>query len=122
MKELLNSNNQNDLQYLFKIYREKTPHLFNILLNQIEKDFINVYHEYEFIYTEKKVEYHGIIDLLVEYNDKIYIIDYKLRNTDDKAYLKQLEGYKNYIMNISNKLVKTYLYSIIDNKIKEITI
>lgn len=38
MKELLNSNNQNDLQYLFKIYREKTPHLFNILLNQIENN------------------------------------------------------------------------------------
>ena len=38
IKELLNSNNQNDLQYLLKIYREKTPHLINILINQIENN------------------------------------------------------------------------------------
>ena len=106
----------------FADFNNPKDEIVKSLLTQIDKNFINIYHEYEFIYTEKKVEYHGIIDLLVEYNDKIYIIDYKLKSTDDIAYIKQLTGYKNYITNITNKIVKTYLYSILDNKIKEITI
>jgi len=90
------------------------------LIKQIDKNFLNIYHEYEFIYTEKEIEYHGIIDLLIEYSDKIYLIDYKLKNIEDKAYLKQLNGYKKYITSITDKKVSTYLYSILDNKIKEV--
>ena len=48
------------------------------------------------------------------------IIDYKLKNTDDLEYVKQLKGYKKYIERISDKDVKTYLYSIIDGELKEI--
>ena len=97
----------------FADFNNPKDEIVKSLLTQIDKNFINIYHEYEFIYTEKKVEYHGIIDLLVEYNDKIYIIDYKLKSTDDIAYIKQLTGYKNYITNITNKIVKTYLYFIL---------
>ena len=85
------------------------------LLNQIDKDYLNIYKEYEFIYEKDNEEYHGIIDLLIEYKNKFIIIDYKLKNIEDENYLKQLNGYKEYIESISNKKVEIYLYSILDN-------
>ncbi len=84
-------------------------------LNQIEKP-LKIYKEHEFI--ENGVV--GIIDLLLEYNDHYKIIDYKLKNISDEEYKKQLKGYKNYIEKITNKKTKTYLYSIIENKLIEI--
>ena len=91
------------------------------LLKQIDNNFINVYHEYEFISEEDGISHHGIIDLIVEYSDKISIIDYKLKNIGDKEYHKQLKEYQKYIESITDKPVKTYLYSVIDNEIKEVS-
>ncbi len=81
------------------------------LLKHIEEGYINIYHEYEFIYEDVI----GIIDLMVEYNDKILIIDYKLKNISDKEYTRQLNGYKKYIESITNKKVEIYLYSLLDD-------
>ena len=85
-------------------------------------DFKNatIYQELEFIFNEEDTEYHGIIDLMLEYEDKIFIIDYKLKNIDDENYIKQLNVYYNYVKCISNKDVHMYLYSILDNVTKEI--
>lgn len=80
----------------------------------------NIYKEYEFIEEMDNNIYHGIIDLMLEYEDHIDIIDYKLKNIEDKLYIDQLNGYKNYIKNKSNKPVYTYLYSILDDKIENI--
>ena len=55
---------------------------------------------------------------MFEYENYIDIIDYKLKNIDDEEYLKQLEGYKNYIYNKTKKEVNIYLYSILDNDLK----
>lgn len=77
---------------------------------------INLYKEYEFIYEDEK-EMHGFIDLLIEYEDKYSIVDYKLKNTTDDAYIKQLNGYKKYIQSITDKPVDIYLYSIIDEEL-----
>ena len=90
------------------------------LLKQIDKSYINIYHEYEFTYNKNNKQYHGIIDLMLEYDNYISIIDFKLQNIDDKEYIEQLNGYKNYIMQISSKNVKIYLYSITNNVLKEI--
>ena len=79
-----------------------------------------IYKEYEFRYTKDNNEYNGIIDLMLEYNDHIDIVDYKLKNVDDEKYIKQLNGYKNYIMMKSKKRVNLYLYSIMDEVIKEL--
>ena len=57
---------------------------------------------------------------MLEYEDKIDIIDYKLNNIKDDNYLKQLNGYKEYIEHISNKKVNIYLYSIIDEEFSQI--
>jgi len=88
--------------------------------NDIFKNFIHIYKEYEFIYTVENDEYHGIIDLLVEYSDHFKIIDYKLKDITDEAYLNQLNGYKKYIESISNKPVEIYLYSIINEDLKKL--
>ena len=90
------------------------------LLDKIDNNFINVYKEYEFIYNKDNVSYKGIIDLMLEYNNYINIIDYKLKNIDDEAYKQQLNGYKEYIESISNKKVNIYLYSIMDGVINKI--
>jgi len=63
----------------------------------ILENVINVYKEYEFVYVKDNIKYHGIIDLLLEYDDEFKIVDYKLKNIDDEAYLNQLNGYKDYI-------------------------
>lgn len=83
-------------------------------------DDTNIYKEYEFIYEENNEQYHGIIDLLIEYKDKVVIIDYKLSNIEDDAYKEQLNGYKKYIENKLNKETKIYLYSINKNILKEL--
>ena len=79
-----------------------------------------IYKEHEFIYQDNDIEYHGIIDLILEYNNEIKIIDYKLKNIDDNNYLKQLSLYKKYVSTITNKSIKCYLYSILQNELREI--
>lgn len=90
------------------------------LFNVISSDYINVYREYEFSYQENNIVYNGVIDLMLEYNDYINIIDYKLKNIMDEKYNLQLRGYKKYIESISNKVVNIYLYSLIEDKILKI--
>ena len=84
------------------------------------KNVLKIYKEYEFYYEKENETKHGIIDLMIEYDDYIKIIDYKLSNIDDDNYIKQLNGYKEYIKNYKNKEVKLYLYSIIKEELKEI--
>ena len=102
-----------------KLINDKINKFLNSdLLKNIAK--AKIYKEYEFIYIKDDIKYHGIIDLMLEYNDHIDIIDYKLKNIDDKKYIEQLTGYKNFIESKSNKKVNLYLYSIIDSNILEI--
>ena len=92
----------------------------NLISNLDDMKKAKIYKEHEFIYSDSKTEYHGIIDLLIEYEDHFKIIDYKLKNISDEEYIKQLKTYSDYIKTISNKKIYTYLYSIIDNKFEEI--
>lgn len=99
-----------------KYYKYLEMFLNNELLKNINEG--NVYKEYQFYDPVNNVN--GSIDLMIEYNDYIDIIDYKLKHIEDEGYLKQLAGYKNYIENKTNKKVNTYLYSIIEGKAKEL--
>ena len=92
--------------------------LNNDLLKNIKDS--NIYHEYEFYYEKDNINYHGIIDLMLEYDEHIDIIDFKLKSITDDNYKSQLYGYKNYIENITNKKVNTYLYSVLNEKIESI--
>ena len=79
-----------------------------------------MYPEYEFYYQEDGIMNHGIIDLLIEDKDKYTIVDYKLKNIDDDAYLNQLNGYREFISKKTNKKVDCYLYSILNEEYKEV--
>lgn len=92
----------------------------NNLLKQIDNNFIDTYHEYEFEFTGNGIKYYGIIDLIIEYKDVLYIIDYKLKYISDDEYIKQLTGYKNYFKSITDKNIKTFLYSIKENILMEV--
>ena len=100
----------------------------NPLKRQIE-NFVNIlnitnntkiYKEHEFIFDLNNVTYHGIIDLILVEDDLIKIVDYKLKNIDDPKYIDQLKVYFNYLKSIFDKEIKLYLYSILDEKLKEV--
>ena len=97
-----------------EFYRNKVKSFYQSLKNINQA---KIYQEYEFIYTDRDTRFHGIIDLMLEYDDHIDIVDYKLKNTDDSAYKKQLNGYKNYIMTKTEKKVNIYLYSLLDEQL-----
>lgn len=92
------------------------------ILDTFDFDNASIYQEFEFIFLRDEVEYHGIIDLMLEYDDEIKIIDYKLKNIEDEAYVKQLNVYYEYIRSVSDKKVTLYLYSIMDNKLQEVEV
>lgn len=85
-----------------------------------EENIINRYHEYEFAYVKDDKKYHGFIDLLLETSEKFIIVDYKLKNINKEEYIKQINVYKEFLQDITDKKVEAYLYSIIDNVWKKI--
>ena len=97
------------------IYIEKIKKFFKTSL--FNEKIINVYKEYDFIDNNQ-----GTIDLILEYENVIRIVDYKLKNIDDESYKNQLLGYKKYIEKISDKKVEIYLYSILNEELREINV
>ncbi len=81
-----------------------------------------IYKEYEFVTKKGKNKLYGIIDLMIENDEEIIIIDYKLKNIEDKYYDQQLNGYRKHIKGLTNKKVSIYLYSMIDEKFREVEI
>jgi ATP-dependent helicase/nuclease subunit A len=108
-----------DLSDIENEYKEKIEAFLNSGLVKDIKE-AKVYQEYEFIEVSDDEEKHGVIDLMIEYSNHIDIIDYKLKNIDDEAYVKQLNGYRDYINNISGKETNIYLYSIMDSVYKKV--
>lgn len=117
------------IHYYLEMLDFKNPDYTNVdskYINKI-KEFIDspllenikeakIFKEYEFMDDGK----HGFIDLLLEYEDKIVIIDYKTKTIDDVHYDEQLNGYRTYIESLSSKPVYCYLYSIIDETYREV--
>ena len=105
-----NNNNIDELN----IPEEYKDNIRRFLKHDEVKDIntAKVYKEHEIKYDKDGSTYHGIIDLLVEYNDHFDIIDYKTDNIDSDEYVKQLNGYKEYIENKYNKQTNIYLYSV----------
>ena len=54
---------------------------------------------------------------MLVYDERVDIIDYKLKNIDDDAYRNQLLGYQKYIYLKKNKKVNLYLYSLLNDEI-----
>ena len=81
-------------------------------------DEATLYQELEFIYSYQQEQKHGIIDLMIEREQTIDIIDYKLNEITDENYLKQLKGYQEYVSSKTTKKVSIYLYSILSCELK----
>ena len=94
----------------------------NFINSNFMKKYLNkeMYKEYEFVYLEDNKLNHGIIDLLIDNTDDYVIVDYKLKNIDDSSYDKQLNGYKKYIEEKTKKKTTCYLYSLFDEKFREV--
>ena len=107
----------------FNLYDENEKKLLQNFLNQPLMRNLNdgkIYKEYEFIEEINDKTLHGIIDLMIVYKDHIDIIDYKLSNVDDEAYVEQLNTYKDYIERKSNKKVSIYLYSVLKDEMEKV--
>jgi len=102
------------------------PFIRNLIDSMLQQDLFqnihqaNIYQEYEFIYEDSQTTYHGIIDLMLEYDDHIDLIDYKLNDVTDTHYIDQLSGYKAYIERMTKKEVHSYLFSILSSSIKKL--
>ena len=134
LEEYNNINFGTKLHNILELFDFKNPnydYIDNKLYKKIIDNFLKsdiayniknakIYKEYEFIYSDKNIKYHGIIDLMLEYHDHIDIIDYKLKNISDINYKEQLNGYKKYIEMKVNKPVDIYLYSLMDNSFSKI--
>ena len=57
---------------------------------------------------------------MIEKEDEMIIIDYKLKNIDDESYDNQLNGYRMFLSNKTKKEIKCYLYSILEEHYKEV--
>ena len=88
------------------------------LLSQFDLDKAKIYKEYQFI--DEVNETRGVIDLLLIYEDKAIVVDYKLKNITDVAYIDQLTVYRNYVIQTFNLDTSCYLLSVIDKTISKV--
>ena len=110
--EYLDFNNYlNDLENydIDESIKEKIKILFTM---PFMKNIKNIYKEYEFILDDKL----GIIDLLLESDDKYIVVDYKTKEINKESYINQVKNYINYVKTITDKKVEGYLYSIINSE------
>ena len=117
--ELIDFKNPNiDYLNISNFYKLKIKEFISL----VDTDsIINVYKEYEFYYQDNENIYHGIIDLILEYSNCIWIVDYKLNNIDDKNYIKQLNKYRDYVSLKTNKKIEIYLFSIISGTLTKVS-
>ena len=101
--------------------KKKIKKIIDLLNENFDLSNAKIMKEYQF--KDEEINLSGVIDLLLIFDKKAAILDYKLKNIDDEHYIYQLEKYKNYIKKAFNfDDVETYLISIIDTKIKKIVI
>lgn len=97
----------------------------NNILNLIRKcdlfkNIKNYYQEVEFFDSLNNI--HGTIDLiLIDNDDNVKIIDYKLKNLEKEAYIRQLNYYRDFLEKHLYQKVNCYLYSLVNGNYIEIT-
>lgn len=87
--------------------------------SKLLQDMINYYPEFQFKYINDS-ETNGIIDLLVETEDKLIVVDYKLNVIEKDEYENQVMTYVNYLQTISNKKIEGYLLSLLSGDVKKV--
>ncbi len=98
----------------------------NKIVHFLDSDFMRkrlsfpMYKEYEFYYENENTLSHGIMDLLIDEGDSYTILDYKLKGIEDSSYDRQLNGYRRALIEKTHKPVRCYLYSLLDEKYREV--
>ena len=92
----------------------------NVVNSPLFKGVNNSQVRHEFSYYDEVNNVNGTIDCLIEFDDKIYIIDFKLKNIDEEEYDNQLRTYKKYIAQVSDKPIYMYLLAAITGEIREV--
>lgn len=96
-----------------------------VLSNSLIKNAFHASHIYpEYGYYDTENNTTGFIDLFYIKDDEYYIIDYKLKHTENDGYIDQLHTYQKNIQRIFNitdsSKIHLYLLSLIDNKYYEV--
>ncbi len=86
----------------------------------ILKNAVKTYNEYQFIYQNKGMEIVGIIDLLIETDNELIVLDYKLDDVHKKEYEEQINTYVEYVKTKTTKNVSGYLYSLVKKELKKV--
>ena len=125
MKEVITKEENKLLEYGTSMHEkmEYSPlddKVFDGLAKYFDFDAAKVLREHEFYYEINDVSYHGIIDLLLIYDDKVVIIDYKLKDISKDIYKEQLQVYYDYVASIYTKKIEVYLYSIIGKRLEKV--
>ncbi len=92
----------------------------DLLKNQIFDDVMDAEIRQEFPFYDEESDVYGYIDLLMIFDDKIVIIDYKTSSIDDDEYNRQIKVYASYLRKIDKRPIKGYLLSILYNELKEV--
>ena len=92
----------------------------NVFNSPIFKGVTNEMVKPEFAYYDEINNVNGIIDCLIEKDDEILIVDYKLKNIADEEYEKQLKTYYKYVSSVSKKTIKMYLLAALTGECKEV--
>ncbi len=104
--------------YISTFDEEVNQIIENMSKHDLFTSHINYFQEYEFIYQIDGIDKRGIIDLLLEFDDKYIIVDYKLYDIDKPHYVDQLAVYQEFLVNKTDKPIEARLYSLIQNKFK----
>ena len=112
--EMMNSFTKKDLEYSLSLIKSR------LLLLLENGDFISLVSDAT-LYTEQSLIYNNelkIIDLLIEKDNKYYIIDYKTTNNENSEHKKQISFYKEAIKEIvSSDEVYSYLLYLQKDKV-----
>lgn len=85
-----------------------------------EIEIVEVYQEYAFVDESDALTRQGYIDCLIETQQTMIVIDYKLKTIDKQAYTDQVQGYMDVVKRQFNKPVKGYLYSLIEGRFQAV--
>jgi ATP-dependent helicase/nuclease subunit A len=107
-----------DVSYIKNKNEQK--YICNVINSSIFEGVKNDQVRHEFKFFNNVNNLNGVIDALIIKDNEIDIIDFKLKNLDDEAYVKQLYSYRDYISTISTKKIKLYLIAALTGEVKEI--
>lgn len=92
----------------------------NVLGNELFKDVKNDQLRHEFEFYDEKNEVRGIIDCLIIRDDRVDIVDFKLKNISKEEYVIQMSVYRSYIAQITDKPIRTYLLATMSGESEEV--